>query len=137
MTSKREAATAAALNHMNDASDELEALDITISLRVLAQRAWSLRARVVDFRGIRATFVVSGKAFALLCDQGVDIGTGGNAFERFNGEGASFGTLFGTPIIADAGDSRHGNISLILDGSDLDATPEQVDPSTVRGLDAP
>ena len=135
-----EARTAAKLYTMIDMSGREESLAIDVELRSLAERAWGLRARVVDLRGIRVTFVVSGKAFRLLSKYPVDIGLGGPVFEaERRPAGTSMiprGALFGTPCIWDVPDSRHTNVSLILedDGEGLRAV-QAVDMSTVRGLD--
>jgi hypothetical protein len=138
----REARTAAALGAMVDKSGNEESLAIDAELRSLAERAWGLRARVVDLRGIRVTFVVSGKAFGLLGKHPVDIGLGGPVFEAEPVAVALApnmiprGLLFGTPCIWDMPDSRHTNVSLILedDGEGLRAQAESIDMSKVRGL---
>lgn len=135
MASKREERTAAALGRMTDMSARVAAAASEATLKHLAERAWALRARVVDLRGIRATYVVSGKALALLYDRGVSLGISPTGNEFGPAPGGTFGLLFGIPTIADAADSRHDNLSLILDGSDLVLTrAEDVEPDEVLGV---
>lgn len=136
MTSKREEHIAEALGNTIGDSDRVSAQYITAELRDFGQRAWALRARVVDVRGLVVSFVVSMAMLDLLRKHGLDLGAGpGGMFARGPLGGDK---LFGIDIFSDSdevGSSRHREIVLqLVDDGEFTAPSEIIDMSTVRGV---
>jgi hypothetical protein len=119
-----------------DRSPEVTDQYIAGELAEFGQRAWALRARVVDMRALDVSFVVSVNMLDLLRKHGLDLGAGpGGMFVR--GGGLAPDTLFGLVIYSDSGnDERHRSITLTLcdTGEHFRAAP--VDMGKVRGVES-
>lgn len=116
MTTPTERGIAAALTHVTDRTDEETAKRIATELYDFGQRAWALRARLVDLRDIEATFTVSPAMLDLLRRYGLDLGAGpAGMFERAPSPDKDADLLFGIEIYSDkVGGDRHRDITLVL-----------------------
>lgn len=138
--SKRTDHVAREVERTIDRTPEVTDQYIAAELEEFGQRAWALRARVVDTRQLDVEFIVSVNMLDLLRKHGLDLGAGpGGMFVRGSGRAAD--TLFGIEIYSNdprsADEARHRFVVLTLcdTGEYFRAESPGVDMSKVRGVE--